>query len=140
MMVLSVLSGETPVTEAIAQARISRGTYYQLETRAVRAMLEALNPLATAHRGAPPDRSATRIEALIERVRALEQDKRRMKRLLLMARKARGTDTLEDRLARRRLRARRGLIPSGKKRSEGSATRPLESLPSTGTRAGGSAC
>ena len=46
LMVLSVLSGETPVTEAIAQAGISRATYYQLETRALSAMLRALGPLA----------------------------------------------------------------------------------------------
>ena len=48
LMVLSVLSGEKPVTDAIAEAGISRGTYYQLETRALSAMLRALGPLASA--------------------------------------------------------------------------------------------
>ena len=113
MMVLSVLSGEMPVTEAIAQAKISRGSYYQLETRALKAMLEALNPLASVQKHSVPDRSATRIRGLIERVQALEQDKRRMKRLLLLWRKSRNPETLQERLARKRLRSSLG----GKRRS-----------------------
>jgi hypothetical protein len=137
MMVLSVLSGEMPVTEAIAQAKISRGTYYQLETRALKAMLSALNPLATAQKRLPPDLSATRIQALIERVRLLEQDKRRMKRLLLLARKARHPDAWEERLARRRLRARLGLMPIGKRRFADSKPKAMASPPpSTPTRTG----
>lgn len=141
MMVLSVLSGEVPVTEAIAQSRISRGTYYQLEARALKAMLAALNPLASAKKGSPADLSATRIQGLLERIRLLEQDKRRMKRLVLLARKVRETETVEERLARRRLRARLGLIANGKRRSQGSArTMTQEPLPSTPTKTGGSAC
>lgn len=138
MMVLSVLSGETPVSEAIAQAKISRGTYYQMETRAVKAMLAALNPLNTAKRRAPPDLSATRIQALVERVRALEQDKRRMKRLMLMARKARSSDSLQERLARQRLRARLGLSRSGTASSRKSQAKvpPQAPSPSTSTSAG----
>lgn len=138
MMVLSVLSGETPVTQAIAQARISRGTYYQLETRALKAMLAALNPIATVGKRSAPDLSATRIQALMEQVRVLEQDKRRMKRLLLLARKARSPETLEERLARRRRRARLGLTPSGSKRSEALLTKG-PAAPSTPTRIGESA-
>src|SRR5262249_1356385 len=42
LMILSVLSGERPVTEVVEEAKISRQTYYQLESRAVRAMLSAL--------------------------------------------------------------------------------------------------
>jgi hypothetical protein len=138
MMVLSVLSGETPVSEAIAQAKISRGTYYQLETRAVKAMLTALNPLTAAKRRAPADLSATRIQALMERVRSLEQDKRRMKRLVLMAKKAKWPDTLQERLARKRLRARLGLSPSGRSASRASATTtaPRAPSPSTPTNVG----
>src|SRR5438270_8570674 len=48
LMVLSVLSGEKPVTDAIAETKISRGTYYQLEAKALNAMLAALNPIASA--------------------------------------------------------------------------------------------
>jgi hypothetical protein len=136
MMVLSVLSGETPVTEAIAQARISRGTYYQLEARALKAMLAALNPIATAARRAPPDLSATRIQTLMEQVRLLEQDKRRMKRLLLLARKAKSPETLEERLARKRLRARLGLTRSGRTPSAPLTATPQPLPASTRTKAG----
>ena len=136
MMVLSVLSGETPVSEAIAQAKISRGTYYQIETRALKAMLAALNPLTTAKRRAPPDLSAARIQALMERVRLLEQDKRRMKRLVLLARKAKWPDSLQERLARRRLRARLGLTPSGTSSSRETSPIPKPASPSTPTSVG----
>jgi hypothetical protein len=136
MMVLSVISGETPVTEAIAQAKISRGTYYQLETRALNAMLAALNPLSSAQRRAPPDLSAHRIEALMERIRVLEQDKRRTRRLLLLARKAREPRSLQERLARRKLRARLGLSPVGGKPSSISLPSPTSPPPSIPTRTG----
>jgi hypothetical protein len=140
MMVLSVLSGETPVTQAIAQARISRGTYYQLETRAVKAMLTALNPVASAQRGTTPDLSSTRIQALLERVRVLEQDKRRMKRLLLLSRKARQPQALTERLARRRTRARLGLTRNGSGRSRASIEKAVNVTPaSTPTKTGGGA-
>jgi hypothetical protein len=142
MLVLSVLSGERPVSDAIAQARISRGTYYQLETRALQAMLSALNPLATARRRAPPDLSATRIEALLERIRQLEQDKRRAQRLLLMSRKALQPPPkmLAERRARMKVRARLGLTPIGRTRSDDSKARPSPASTSTATRAGESAC
>jgi len=56
LMVLSVLSGEKPVTDAITEAGISRGRYYQLETRALSAMLRALGnePTVIAVAGARP--------------------------------------------------------------------------------------
>lgn len=88
LMVLSVLSGEKPVTEAIREAKISRGTYYQLEVRALKAMLVALNPLATVRPASAPDLSATRIEALMGRIQRLEQGHRRDQRLLLLTRKS----------------------------------------------------
>jgi hypothetical protein len=140
MMVLSVLSGETPVSDAIAQAKISRGTYYQLETRALNAMLSALNPLATAKRRAPPDLSAHRIEALTERIKALEQDKRRMRRLMMLARKAREPQAMDERLARKRLRARLDLMRSGQTPSGLSMPMPTTPPgPSIPTKAGGAA-
>lgn len=87
-MVLSVLSGETPVTDAIASSNISRQTYYQLEERALKAMLKALTP---GSEGAPitgPDpASLRRIGELEAKVRQLEQDKRRTDRLLYLTRK-----------------------------------------------------
>jgi hypothetical protein len=103
-------------------------------------MLAALNPAASLDKRSPPDLSATRIQALLEQVKTLEQDKRRMKRLLLLARKARSPETLEERLARRRRRARLGLTRSGRKRSAPLAT-SLQPLPaSIATRTGERAC
>jgi hypothetical protein len=90
LMVLSVLSGEMPVTDAIEQAKISRATYYQLETRALKAMLSAMNPLSssTDSPGAELSAASWRIEQLQAQVRRLEQERRRGQRLLLLMRKA----------------------------------------------------
>jgi hypothetical protein len=85
LLVLSVLSGETPVTEAIAQAGISRASYYQMETRALNAMLKALGPLAK-----PEETQASpvrQIAALEGKVKELERARRRTQRLLLMTRR-----------------------------------------------------
>jgi hypothetical protein len=89
LLLLSVLSGATPVTEAVAQAKISHGTYYKLETRALHAMLAALNPLAGASANGAADRSraTSRIAELEAKVQRLEQDKRRAERLLMLTRK-----------------------------------------------------
>ncbi len=84
LLVLSVLSGETPVTDAIEEAKISRGTYYQLESRALRAMLAALSP-GSADDGASLSHSA-KIAELEKKVARLEQEKRRAERLLLVTR------------------------------------------------------
>jgi hypothetical protein len=85
LMVLSVLSGETPVTDAIKTAGISRGTYYQLETRALLAMLRALGPLGSAEGVATsPGRQIAALEA---KVKELERAGRRWQRLLLMTRR-----------------------------------------------------
>ena len=89
LLVLSVLSGEVPVTEAIAQAKVSRGTYYHWETRAVKAMLAALNPLASSVPDGSADLSAAtaRIEGLEAQVKRLAQEKRRSQRLWLLTKK-----------------------------------------------------
>ena len=85
LMLLSVLSGERPVTSVVEELGLSRGTYYQLETRALVAMLRALAPGAeTNPEGAT---QAGRIAELEERVAQLEQDKRRLERLLYLTRK-----------------------------------------------------
>lgn len=90
LLMLSVLSGETPVTEAIAQAKISRATYYKMETRALQAMLAVLNPLARAASDGSADLSlaGARIGELEGKVKVLERDKRRSERLLLLTRKS----------------------------------------------------
>jgi hypothetical protein len=83
---LSVLSGETSVTDAIAEMQISRGTYYQLETKALGAMLTALTPGAEG--ASATDGTLTgQLRALEEKVKKLEQGKRRAERLLLLTRR-----------------------------------------------------
>jgi hypothetical protein len=85
LLVLSVLSGETPVTEAIVQAGMSRAAYYQLETRALSAMLRALGPLAGEE--GTESSPLRQIAALEQKVRELERSRRRTQRLLLMTRR-----------------------------------------------------
>src|SRR5574342_179331 len=82
LLVLSVLSGEKPVSEAILEAGISRGAYYQLETRALKAMLRALTPGVGEEE---PENSPVRQVAALERkVKKLEQARRRSERLLVL--------------------------------------------------------
>lgn len=88
LLILNVLSGQTPVTDAIEGTEISRQNYYQLEERALRAMLRALTPgLEQAPLTGPDPQQARRIVELESKVRELEQDKRRNERLLLLTRK-----------------------------------------------------
>jgi hypothetical protein len=84
LMVLSVLSGEAPVTDVVEQHKISRMTYYKLESRALAGMLSALLPGAESN---PASSSAARIQQLEEKVARLEKDKRRTERLLFMTRR-----------------------------------------------------
>jgi hypothetical protein len=90
LMVLSVLSGETPVTDAITAAGVSRGTYYQLERRALNGMLKALMPGAKEE--GEDSRPAQQILRLESKVKKLEQARRRSERLLaLMGKVVRGS-------------------------------------------------
>ncbi len=52
LQLLSVLSGEKSVSEAISEMQVSRGTYYQLESKALAGMLGALTPGAESTVGA----------------------------------------------------------------------------------------
>ncbi|MBL8111887.1 MAG: hypothetical protein JNK60_03310 [Acidobacteria bacterium] len=84
LMILSVLSGTTPVSQAIVEADISRATYYQLEARAMKAMLQALMPGAEgAGGGEPLSQQMTRMEKSIAK---LQKEKRRAERLLYLTR------------------------------------------------------
>lgn len=87
LLILSVLSGQLPVTTAIAEHGISRPLYYQLETKALVGMMRALIPGSTAT--ANPD-DATPMRQLVEleeKVSRLEQENRRLERLLFFAKK-----------------------------------------------------
>jgi hypothetical protein len=84
LMILSVLSGEKPVTNAIGEANISRGHYYQLEEKALEAILQAMEPGASP--GRPPD-TTSRLLQMESKIGELEAAKRRLERLLQMTRK-----------------------------------------------------
>src|SRR5262245_32966007 len=68
LMVLSVLSGQVPVSEAIAEAQISRGTYYQLESRALEAMVQALLPGSPTSSPSAGELLKRRVEELLGKV------------------------------------------------------------------------
>ncbi len=128
LLVLSVLSGEKPVSDAIAESGLSRNTYYQLEEKALDAMLAALGPTPP---GRKPDRSAE-VAALEAKVAKLEEEKRRTERLLLLTRKVVRTGRLTL-PGRGRPRSTTG----GGKPSSGSVpTSPAGASPSTPTPAG----
>ena len=121
LMVLSVLSGEKPVSDAIAEVKLSRGTYYHLEERAMQAMLRALSPLAG------PDGTESlglelalgQVKELEKKVARLEQDKRRLERLLYMTRKVVKPGSLVVEGRRGRPRGRRS-TPNGQSGSPAS--------------------
>ncbi len=131
LLILSVLSGEKPVSDAIAESGLSRNTYYKLEEKALDAMLAALGPTPP---GRTPDRSAE-VAALQAKVMRLEEEKRRGERLLLLTRKVVRTGRLTlPGLGRPRS------TTAGAKPSSGSAqTSPPAASPSTLTTAGGGA-
>ena len=139
LLVLDVLSGEKPVTEAIQAGKLSRGTYYQLETRALQAMLTALTPGVVTESGAA-DRVATtqRIAALEGQVRRLEQGKRRAERLLVLTRKVIQPSRLTTAGPKRgRPRSTAPGGPASPRPGRGRTTNPSASTP---TPAGGGGC
>lgn len=139
LLILSVLSGEKPVTDAIQDCRITRQTYYNLETKALKAMLVALNPLATSADDGSPNLSAAtrRIAQLEQQVEKLNQDKRRAERMLLMTRKSIHFAVALPR--RSRPPKDPGSIPSGKLRLPRSRTKAAPSAVSMSTAAGAAA-
>ena len=86
LLVLSVLSGEQPVTDAIEATGVSRQLYYQLEEKALKAMLRALLPAAEGREELEASLQG-QVQALQARVQQLEMEKRRAERLLLLTRK-----------------------------------------------------
>jgi hypothetical protein len=131
-MVLSVLSGEKPVSDAIAETKISRGTYYQLETRALNGMLAALKPLGTtrpATESQELSRAKKRIHELEVQIELLRMEKRRTERLLLLTRKSAGPVKVPRR-GRPPKNAPRSSIPNGKKSSLPSTAKTIANAPS----------
>lgn len=145
LLILSVLSGQTPVTTAIAEHGISRPLYYQLETKALVGMMRALVPGANAS-ASPDDATPTRqIVELEQKVARLEQENRRLERLLLLARKVLPTGPVafpqkRGRKPRRSTSAGLAPSPASKKPATGkSPTATPSAGPSIPTTAGASA-
>lgn len=86
LLVLAVLSGEQPVTDAIEATGVSRQLYYQLEERALKAMVRAMLPSAEGREEVETS-LAGQVQSLQARVQQLEMEKRRAERLLLLTRK-----------------------------------------------------
>jgi hypothetical protein len=122
LLILSVLSGERPVTDVIEEGQISRPMYYQLEEKALRAMLSALVP--GAEDGSSLAQSpARRIVELEKKVAELEKGKRRSERLLLLTRKI-----IKGPLktaAGRKAKSVPSSTSAGHKRSRASKTKPM---------------
>jgi hypothetical protein len=116
LLVLQVLSGVLPVTEAIAEAQISRPLYYQLETKALHAMLRALTPGAET----TGSTSAQRIAELEAQVKQLEQQNRRTERMWRLARQLVKPGPVTT--GRGRPRKSRSSTNAGRGRSPGSRT------------------
>jgi hypothetical protein len=87
LMILSVISGYSSVTAAIAEYSISRPLYYQLETKGLVGMMQALVPGANAASSPDDATPMRRIAELEAKIARLEQDNRRLERLLLLAKK-----------------------------------------------------
>jgi hypothetical protein len=87
LLVLSVLSGEKPVTTAIEESGISRGFYYQLETKALNAMLLALAPGSDGDSSPDATGLHQRIKDLEAKLAQAEAAQRRAERLLFLQRK-----------------------------------------------------
>lgn len=86
LLVLSVLSGEQPVTDAIETTGVSRQLYYQLEERALKAMMRALLPSSEGREEVETSLTG-QVQSLQARVTQLETEKRRAERLLFLTRK-----------------------------------------------------
>jgi hypothetical protein len=142
LLILSVLSGHTPVTTAIAEHAISRPLYYQLETKALVGMMQALVPGANAASSPDDATPMRRISELEAKITRLEQENRRLERLLLLAKKLLppGPVAMPEKRGRRpgRRSTNAGLAPSPGSKKPATTTPPNPS-PSTPTTAGATA-
>lgn len=89
LLVLEILSGARAVTDVLAEAQISRGTYYKLEERALGAMLRALSPTAgpDGTDGQALAAALSRTAELEAKLARAEQEKRRADKLNFLTRK-----------------------------------------------------
>lgn len=137
LLVLAVLSGEKPVSTAIEESGISRGFYYQLETKALNAMLLALAPGSDGD--ASPDATGLhhRIKELTEKVERAEQAQRRAERLLFVQRKLTGSGPVKTHRGRPPTQTTRS-TPTGRRSWRSSMTtkpRPKKNPPNGSPKA-----
>jgi hypothetical protein len=136
LLILSVLSGHTPVTTAIAEHGISRPLYYQLETKALVGMMRALVPGANAASSPDDATPMQQIVELEEKVARLEQENRRLDRLLFFAKKVLPAGPLAFPQRRGRKPGRRsttnGLTPSPASKTKPTIAAPSTSIPTPG--------
>jgi hypothetical protein len=127
-MILSVLSGERPVSDVLEEQGISRGTYYNFEQRALEGMLAALIPLTPGETSELPSASpAKRIVELEAKVAKLERDRRRHDRLLYLTQSVMGSGSVKSASGRptknKKKSATRTSMKSGRSASRTSATK-----------------
>ena len=136
LLILAVLSGHTPVTTAIAEHGISRPLYYQLETKALVGMMRALVPGANAASSPDDATPMQQIVELEEKVARLEQENRRLDRLLFFAKKVLPAGPLAFPQRRGRKPGRRsttnGLTPSLGSKKPTTTAAPSTSTPTPG--------
>lgn len=126
LLILSVLSGHTPVTTAIAEHGISRPLYYQLETKGLVGMMRALVPGVNGA-SSPDDATPMRQMAELEqKVARLEQENRRLERLLLLAKKVLPAGPIA-------MPEKRGRKPGRRSTTAGPAPSPGSKKPTTST-------
>jgi hypothetical protein len=104
--VLETLSGELCTTEAAAKLGVSLSRYYQLETRALQGLLEAVEPRAKGPQKTPE----REIKALRGEKKLLEKELRRHQALLRAAQRSVGLPGAGSKKAssKKRVRAKRG--------------------------------
>jgi hypothetical protein len=103
LLILSVLSGQVTVTDAIDQAGISRGTYYKLEEKALKAMVSAMLPGADETGQSEAMTAAKRIEELEAKLTQMEKEKRRHERLENVVAKIVGSGPMTMGVGRKRI-------------------------------------
>ena len=125
LLVLSVLSGEKTVTTAIEELQISRPFYYQLETKALLAMLRSLAPGADGSTNPDDATPAKRIAELEREVARLEREKRRAERLWSLAKRIVPTGPLTLGVGRpRKIRPTTRWTTTGSPASRRATTKP----------------
>jgi hypothetical protein len=120
LMILTVLSGERSVSDVIEETGVSRQLYYQLEERALRAMLSALLPSGASESVSLADSAPKKIAELEAKVTRLERDKRRSERLLFLTRKMVRRGPMTTGAGRPRKTKGQGSTSAGRKPSPGS--------------------